>query len=191
MRVVAVTGGIASGKSTVLGILAEKSFPVIDADKLVAEIYASGEISEFLQREFGSSEKEKIAAAAFSSRGKMKKLESVIHPVVEKKVAEKLSELREQHAEIVFIEVPVFFESEPKTSFDAIVTVYCSREKQEERLVARGVSESEAIKRINVQIPIEVKAEKADFVLDNSGSLEKTRKEAERLIEWLEGKNGC
>jgi len=190
MLVIAVTGGIASGKSTVLSALAKRGFPVIDSDGVVAEIYSKGLAKSELEKEFGSSDKKEIALIAFSSREKMRALESILHPRVEEIVGKKVAELEEKNSRAVFIEVPVFFESMPKTHFDAVAVIYCPEEIQRARLKKRGFSLDEIIKRIKLQKPIEGKKEKADFVVENSSSPESLETEIEKLVEWARGLNG-
>ncbi len=189
MLVIAVTGGIASGKSTALKILKRKGYNVIDSDKIVSGIYAQHNAVKKIAKVFGSSNKKEIAKKAFSSRHKMKLLESIIHPIVEKKIERMLAVLKKRNAGIVFIEVPVFFESKPKTKFNAVVVVYCPEELQKERLKKMGFSHNEIIKRIKCQKPIEEKKQKADFVVNNCSSIGSLEKEIDRMIEWLRGMN--
>lgn len=193
--VVGLTGGICSGKSTVANILTEMGIPVLDADRVVHQVYRPGtHVYEKLVARFGKEivdgngeiDRKKLGAIVFSDPEARAFLENATHPLVEGRMREFVARCRDSKRPLCVIEAALIFEKKKGKLFDKIVTVYCDRETQISRLVKRdGISREEAEKKINSQMPLDEKAKLADHVIDNSGSLEETRRQVEELVALL------
>jgi dephospho-CoA kinase len=186
MIVAGMTGGIASGKSTVAEMFARNGARVIDADRIAREAVRKGtpayadiiaHFGETILQEDGEIDRSSLAMIIFHDETERKVLERIVHPRVKKETARRLEQIRQQdpHA-VVILDVPLLFESGMVQDLNDIIVVYVPQAVQIQRLMARdGSSEAEALARIRSQMPIEKKRALADRVIDNSGSLENTR----------------
>lgn len=188
MKWIGLTGGIASGKSTVAGMLREMGAPVIDADKLAHQalhFYAEQLATEFgeeILNPDGHVNRKKLGAKIFSSPESKKKLEDLIHPFVRKEVKKKRKEWADQGHSFAIYDVPLLFEKNLEDQFDQVVLVYAPLELSIKRLMKRNnLSHKEAILRLSNQMDIEEKKHKADVVIDNQGSLDQL---SEKVIAW-------
>lgn len=191
-----VTGGIASGKSTVADILEQYGAPVIDFDDLARLVVEPGtpalrEISEYfgeqILRPDGALDRKKLSKIVFADPLKRKKLESITHPLVFEEFYKQVAEIdHNQNAEVIQAVVPLLFELDLQSMFDKVLVVYVKPQEQIQRLTARDkISEQEAARILKAQLPIDEKAKNADFVIDNSGSLAETKERVERLWPLL------
>lgn len=197
MLVVGLTGGIASGKSTVSRMFVEAGIPVICADELArraVKVGSSGlaEIRCVFGDEVfdsqGELDRAAMARVVFHHADRRQLLESIIHPRVAEEKDRRLQELERQGHSVAIVDVPLLFETGWDRSVDMVIVVTVSRETQLERLRARdGMSQEEAQSRLAAQMPIDEKAERADRVVENSGSVEHTREQVEALVKELEG----
>lgn len=195
MITVGLTGGIASGKTTVSAMFRELGIPVICADELAHDAVKTGspalrEIREVFGDEvfdqYGELDRLKLGSRVFGNPLLKKQLEQIIHPAVALKKQELLDYYVRQGHPIVVIDVPLLFEAEWDKAVDVILVVYVSRDLQAERLVQRnGLSAEEAQARLNSQWSIEDKKDKAHMVIDNSGSIEETRIRFKQVIDEL------
>lgn len=188
---VGLTGGIASGKSTVRELLAGLGCHTIDADKLVAELYEPGRsghaaliagYGEEILREDRTIDRAKLANIAFSDPAEAKKLNALIHPIV---IAETEARLARVEEGIVVVEATLMIESGGRHRYDRIVIVDVDPDVQIERGVARGLTREEVLRRIANQIPREERLRYADYVVDNSGDREHLERETKRVYESL------
>jgi dephospho-CoA kinase len=196
MLVVGLTGGIASGKSTVDEIFRESGIPVVCADNLAREAVTRGSPAlEEIRRRFGDEfldetgnlNRTAIAQLVFQDAEKRKALESIIHPVVLEKQLSTLEELSRQGHAIAIVDVPLLYENELQDLFDLVLVVYVPAHVQESRLVERDKMTSDEIRdRLDAQMNIEVKKGMADVIVDNTGSVEQTRAQVLRIIKQLE-----
>jgi dephospho-CoA kinase len=195
MLIVGLTGGIASGKSTVSKMFEQAGIPVICADELAREVVKPGSrgLAE-IRRIFGPDvldqkgdlDREAMARLVFQDQSKRKVLESIIHPRVEEEQNRILNALEAQGHSIAVVDVPLLYEVEWERFVDLVIVVYAPRNAQEERLRNRdGMSEDDARSRLDAQMPIEDKRRRADRLVDNGKTLEHTRWQVERLIEEL------
>jgi len=192
-----LTGGIASGKSAVSAMLREMGFAVLDADALAHKLIEPGQAAyaEVLQ-EFGPSitdssgriDRSKLGAVVFADRAKLDRLNAIVHPRVAEVVLSQFEIWRRSGVrDAVFVEAALLFESGIHKKLNGLVVVWCKPEQQVERLLARGLSETEARRRIAAQLPVEEKLQQATEKIDCSGSLEETRRQVQALASKLRG----
>lgn len=186
---IALTGSIATGKSSVVAQLASFGFQIIDADKIAHRIL--DEQHQAVADMFGSAlvkeekvDRKALGAMVFSDRTKREKLEALLHPLIYKEI-ERLSEQQDRLKKPYFIDIPLFFEND-RYPIERSLVVYTTEAQQLERLMQRdGYTEEEARQRINSQIPVEEKRKRATYVIDNSGTLTQLEKECERVKEEI------
>jgi dephospho-CoA kinase len=194
MRKIGLTGGIASGKSTVAAMLRELGFDVIFADEISRGLLRSGEeaLHETI-REFGPEilgpdgmlDRKKLAAIVFSVQSKLDKLNAIIHPRVEAEMLRQFGELEREGRSVAFVEAALLVEAGYMKDLDGLVVAWCRPEQQMERLIGRGMTEKEAQARIGAQMPVEEKLKLATYRIDCSGSMEETRRQVGELAERL------
>jgi dephospho-CoA kinase len=195
MKRLGITGGIASGKSAVAEMLRELGFQVIDADRLGHEVMEPGTRAfEEIKREFGEGmigadgriDRGKLGAIVFADAEKLKKLNAIVHPRVEEDMVRQFAEWETSGvADAAFVEAALLVEAGYQKNLDGLVVTWCRPEQQMERLLARGLSEVEARRRIAAQMPAEEKLKFATEKIDCSGSLEETRRQAGELAGRL------
>jgi len=184
---IALTGGIATGKSTVCNILKLYGFSIIDADKIAHEVLEEqkDKIAEIFGKEYIKNKKvdrKSLAKLIFNDKKAKEKLEKLLHPLIKKRI-EKESLKLEKYKVPYIVDIPLFYETK-NYPIKKVVVVYAPKEIQLKRLTQReGYSEEEAIKRIESQIDIEEKKRLADYVIDNSKDLKHLQKEIEKFIE--------
>jgi dephospho-CoA kinase len=200
---VGLTGGIGSGKSSVVIMLREMGVPVIEADDVVRELSRRGEVvydeivkafGREILAESGEIDRARLARTVFGSPEKLARLNGIVHPRVLERTERWVGERRREGARLVVIEAPLLVEAGFHRQLDRLVVVWSRPKQQIERLSAgRGMSREEAEQRIAAQMPVEEKMRLADHVIDNSGSREETRRQVETLVKRLEleaGENG-
>jgi dephospho-CoA kinase len=190
-----LTGGIASGKSTVAAMLAEHGFPVLEADKVShALIEAGGAAYEEVIARFGREildgngriDRARLGAVVFADRQKLDQLNGIIHPRVEGEALKQLLELeRSGWYPAAFVEAALIFEAGLHKQLDGVVVAWCLPEQQLARLIERGMSKAEARQRIAMQMPVAEKLALATEKIDCSGSMEETRRQVDALAAKL------
>lgn len=187
-----VTGGIATGKSTVVRMLQQKGAPVIDFDLLAKKVVEPDKpawkdivayFGEQVLQEDRALDRKKLSELVFRDIEKRKKLESFTHPRIQEEFIRKLNEIvsKDPNA-IVLVDVPLMIELNIQYMFHKLMVVYIPGELQFERLMKRdGISRDEAINRLKAQLPIEEKVGYADYVINNEGALEETQKQVDEL----------
>lgn len=195
MKWIGLTGGIATGKSTVSQVLRDLDYEVVDADLLARKAVEPGSqgLHEVV-RIFGPSvlradgllNRSQLGRLIFSDEKKRDQLEMIIHPKVRQLAQQERSRLELEGHELAFYDVPLLFEKKMENIFDGIVLVYCPVDIQLERLIKReGCTEKEAYQRLASQLPIEQKLTKAQWVISNIGSLAQLRQEVYQCLEKL------
>lgn len=194
MKIIGLTGGIASGKSTASNILEKFGATIIDADVLSRKVVEKGQITlkEITEsfggdilREDGTLDRKKLGKIVFSDKKKLKKLNSIIHPAIHK-LSEELFEIEKAKGiEKVIYDSPLLIEEHLMDRVDEVWLVYVDEKTQLERLIKRdGSSRKEAIDRIGSQLSLEEKKRYADVLINNNGS---TKELEEQLREiWYE-----
>ena len=200
MFLVGLTGGIASGKSTVGDLLENAGARVIDADQVAREVVAPGTKGlALVKAEFGKSvldaegslSRGALAGVVFGDENKRKRLEAILHPLIRERSMKLFQEAR---SEIVVYQVPLLVEASVDYPFDLVVTVEAGARQQIERLVeTRGLSEQQASSRVQAQASEQQRVARADVRIDSSNSLEQLEKDVAALwlqIQQLSAKKG-
>jgi dephospho-CoA kinase len=194
---VGLTGGIASGKSTVCDMLREKGCQVIDADRVAHELIRRGQscydpvIEKFgfaILDSSGEIDRKKLGSIVFEDQSKLEILNSILHPEVIRTILLNLRELENVNSTPrQIVEASLMIESGFHKSFGRLILVTCTPEQQIERLMNRnGLSLAQASQRILLQMPLGEKIRYADDVVDNSGTLKKTQEQVNQLLRNLE-----
>ncbi|WP_155997586.1 dephospho-CoA kinase [Streptococcus ruminantium] len=194
VRVIGVTGGIASGKSTVSAYLRENGYIVIDADAVVHELQAKGgKLYQVLLAEFGEKilsadgniDREKLGQAVFSDSSFRLRLSKLQDRIIRQELLKRRDELK-QKEEIIFMDIPLLYEADYSGEVDEIWLVYVDKAQQLDRLMKRnGFSVQDAEHRLAAQLSLDEKRAKAPVVIDNSGVIEKTLMQVQGLLEGL------
>ena len=189
MKLIGLTGGAGSGKTTVAEMLRELGAAVVDADEAAHAVYEPGtpgfrEVVEAFGDGYvrdGRIDRAKLGDLVFHDAGARKRLNAIVHPRVRDWMAERTVEAFEAGADIVVQDVPLLFENDLQGLFSKTVLVYARPETQVARLVARGVPRPRAEGMLASQMPIDAKKPLADFVIDNDGSRAETRRQVEEV----------
>ena len=191
MRLIGLTGNIASGKSTVARLLADRGAVVIDADVLAREAVRPGTTAldaiadrwgDAVLAPDGTLDRAELRGQVFADRDQLEALNAIVHPEVERMREARIAEARAAGARIVVCDIPLLFEKHLAGQFDAIVLVDAPRPVRLERLVRdRGLHVAEAMDMIAAQMPAELMRARSDHVIDNAGS----RAELERRVEQV------
>ena len=195
--IIGLTGGIATGKSTVAGLLRESGLQVLSADELAHQVIEpGGPAYDAVVREFGpeivkadrSINRKALGRVVFRDPERLRKLESLVHPPVIMAIAAAIDEYRRSGSgEPFVVEVPLLFEAGLDILFDRVLVVSASLEVQRHRLRERdGLSDAEIEKRIASQMPLAEKEARADYVIFNNGNLDDLRRQTVDFLQSLE-----
>ncbi len=193
--VIGLTGGIASGKSTVSSLLIEKGITVIDADVEARLAVEKGEqaydeiIAYFgacILQEDGEIDRSMLGSIIFHDEAKRLKLNSIVHPAVRKRMNTKKDEAIETGEKLVVLDIPLLFESKLTNMADKTLLVYVDEKTQLQRLMKRNqLSDVEALARIQSQMPLKDKLELADAFINNNGTIEETEDQLNEILhKW-------
>lgn len=191
--IIGLTGSIASGKSTVANMLRERGYPIVDADVIARQVVEPGsplldEISSAFGsrviREDGTLNREELGAIIFGDEERRRQLNELMHPAIRGKMVSEKERYLEQGYQTVIMDIPLLFESKLQSYVQKILVVSISKELQTQRLMDRNnLTAEEAAARIASQLDMKVKEQGADAVIDNSGTLEETENQLERILE--------
>ena len=193
--VIGLTGGIASGKSTISAMFTDMGITVIDADIEARLAVEPGEkayndiVSHFgdeILEEDRTINRPKLGEIIFNNEEKRMRLNSIVHPAVRERMAQKREKAEDADEKAVVLDIPLLFESKLTGLVEKIIVVYVDEQTQLERLMKRnGFSEEEASSRIRSQMPLKDKVGLADAVIDNSGSIEESKQQLMNILsEW-------
>lgn len=191
MRLIGLTGNIASGKTAVADMLAERGAVIVDADVLAREAVAKGSPAldaitarwgpEVLDDE-GNLDRSLLRNIVFQNQEDLDALNEIVHPEVARLRKREIEAAKQRGDKILVCVVPLLFERHLAEEFDAIVLVDAPRSLRLERIVRdRGIDETEAMKMIAAQMPADLKRARADYVIENAGSLEELEEEVDRV----------
>lgn len=191
--ILGLTGGIGTGKSTVVNMLKEKGIPVVDTDLISREVIEYPEIIEKIKLEISNEvfdfnnklDRKKMSEIVFENQEKLKKLNEIMHPEILKKMWDEVEELKKNY-KIIVVDVPLLFEINMEKEVDKILLIYASKEIQLKRIMERdGRTREEAVKIISSQMPLYKKREKSDYIIQNNDSLEKLEKNLDKIVQKL------
>ena len=197
MKLIGLTGGVGSGKSTVAGILRDLGADIVDADEASHAVYAPGTPGfDAVVREFGPEyvrggqiDRERLGRLVFEDGDARGRLNAIVHPLVRDWMAERTRQVAERGAEVVIQDVPLLYENGLEDLCSSVVLVYVPEDVQLERLVeGRGLDEDRARAMIAAQMPIDEKRRRAHHVIDNSGTREETRRQVEEMWAQITGR---
>ncbi|WHY37549.1 dephospho-CoA kinase [Bacillus velezensis] len=190
--VIGLTGGIASGKSTVARMLIDKKITVIDADAIAKQAVetgmpAYGQIVEAFGKDIllenGDIDRKKLGSIVFTDEQKRLKLNQIVHPAVRAEMLKQRDEAVARKEQFVVLDIPLLYESGLDYLVGKVLVVTVPADIQLKRLIERNsLTEEEAMSRITSQMPLTDKTKKADAVIDNSGSLEYTKHQLEEVL---------
>lgn len=192
MKIVGLTGGISSGKSTVSSYLKQLNIPVIDADEVarkVVEPNSQGAIE--IRKAFGSDvfeedgslNRQKLGALIFSNTENRQKLDDLLQPLIKIMILEEIEEYRQKGENMIVLDLPLLFEKNYEKLCEEIIVVYVPKELQLERLMKRNqYTKQEALSRIDSQLSIEEKRKRATVLFDNQGTIQQLYYQVE---QWL------
>jgi dephospho-CoA kinase len=197
IRRIALTGGIATGKSHVAAKIKEAGVPIVDADVLSREVVAPGtpglaavrkRFGPDAVRRDGTMDRVRIAQVVFKDKRARLDLEAIIHPAVQRAIDDFFAQLPKR-TPFAVADIPLLFETKREGQFQSVVVVACPREMQLMRLMERSkLSKEDAERRLAAQLPIDQKVKKATHVIRTEGTFEETDAQVEDLIKTLSAK---
>lgn len=199
MRLVGLTGGIGSGKSTVTQMFRALGAEVIDADELAREVVRPGQpaLAEIARRfpgtvdAAGQLDRASLAARIFADPAERAALNAIVHPRIQAEVQRRTEALARAGAKVVLYDAALLIENGLHRAMDAVIVVWVPPEVQRERLMARDhLDHATAEERIRAQMPLDEKRALATWVVNNGGGLEETRRQVEQIWRTLRGGAG-
>ncbi|QER41389.1 dephospho-CoA kinase [Thermodesulfobacterium sp. TA1] len=183
MKKIAITGGVATGKTTLLHLIKELGFPIFSCDEVVKSLYLQPEITRKIFGLFKTLDKKEILKKILENEKTRKALEEILHPLVKEELV-KFSKTCEQKGEkAVFVEVPLLFECGWEDMFDEVWVVFCSKKTQEDRIRTKSSYPDLMLKLANLQLPLEEKAKKANRVFSSEKPIEVLREEIKAILK--------
>src|SRR5690625_703243 len=192
-KILGLTGGIASGKSTVSKYFTSLNIPIIDADLVAREVMRAGspavkdireQFGEEVLLENGEINREYLGELVFTYPKKRKQLNEIVQGRIRTEIADQTKALLEKTPPLIILDIPLLYEETYETEVDEVMVVYVEADVQKERLLKRNtdLTEEDALNRILSQIPLAEKAKLADVLIDNNGTIEQT---LAQVRDWL------
>lgn len=198
MKIIGLTGGIGSGKSTVAQLFVEEGFPLIDADVIAREVVAAGqpalqELADVFGADIlepsGELNRQLLAQRAFVDRETTDKLNAITHPRIQQRTQELFDAYREKDVEAVIYDMPLLVDNGLDRAMDWVIVVDVAAEERIRRVVEyRGLDEEDAQRRVKAQIPDGLRLAAADSVIDNNAAIDNLKPQVDQLISdapWL------
>lgn len=191
MKIVGITGGIASGKSTVVSYLKSLGYSILDSDQIAHQVLKTPRVIEQVRRRFGEKVLEEgqvnrtlLGKLIFSDEQAKLDLNAIVHPEVIQEVQEEINNFT---GDILFVDVPLLYEAKMDTMMDLVVVVYVDFSTQLKRLTSRDhIDEDYALQKINAQMNLGEKAKRADFVVDNTKGLMETYSQVDEILRRIQ-----
>jgi len=198
VQVIGLTGGIATGKSTVSAILKKAGAEIIDADRIAREVVKKGlpayreiveNFGETVLLSNGEINRSVLGDLIFNDPRKKQLLNRIVHPHVRRETNRQLKDMEKSSPDtIAVLDIPLLFEAEMHKDLSEVIVVYAPEHIQVKRLIKRdNISEADAVARVRSQMPIEEKKNRATIVIDNSGTMQDTRKQTLEIFKTLKG----
>lgn len=196
---IGITGGIATGKSTVSNIILEKGYPLIDADKIAREVVTVNrpaylkilqEFGEIILLEDKNIDRNALGKIIFEDENSRIKLNRIVHPYIFESIKLKIDKLSQKN-NIIFLDIPLLFEQydlweKYNINFQEIWLIYVNKDVQINRLIKRdNITEREALSKIDSQMPIDAKKAKSSKIIDNSGDLKYLENQIDKTLSEL------
>lgn len=190
---IAITGGIGTGKSSVSTILRLYGYTIVDADKVAHQVLNNNTssvvelFSESILGEDNQIDRKKLGKIVFGDYVQKKKLEDLLHPKIRNEILSMANQL-ESYSQYYFLDIPLFFEVGGKKTYDVaeVLLIYAPKELQLKRIIARdGISQEDAIKRIEAQMDIEEKKLQSENIIKNTKGLKELQEEIEKFLQKL------
>ncbi|WP_341278705.1 dephospho-CoA kinase [Paenibacillus sp. FSL H8-0537] len=189
---IGLTGGIATGKSTVAHLLVELGALLVDADQVAREVVLPGEpalaavasaFGQAVLHKDGTLDRAALGQIVFNNKAKLGQLEAILHPAIRATMQQRMADYERQHQDtLVVADIPLLYETEQEHLYEGVLVVYVPEHIQLERLMARNnVDEQEARRRIGLQMDMEEKKRRATWVIDNSGTPAQTRQQVQEF----------
>ncbi|KAF8392603.1 hypothetical protein HHK36_022949 [Tetracentron sinense] len=192
MRIVGLTGGIASGKSTVSNLFKANDIPIVDADIVARDVLKKGTggwkrvvaaFGEDILQDNGEVDRAELGQIVFSDPAKRQLLNRLLAPFISSGIFREIMKLWMKGSRVIVLDIPLLFEAKMDRWTKPIIVVWVDSETQLQRLMARdGTSDEQARNRINAQMALDWKRTKADIVIDNSGSLEELNEQFQKVL---------
>lgn len=192
-KVLGLTGGIATGKSTVSRVFEEYHIPIISADEVARQVVEPGSVAlNEIQAQFGqvyvnddgTLNRQLLGTLVFGNSQKLDLLNQIMQPKIRAEIQRQVATLKQSKPKLIVLEIPLLFEQHGNQLVDITMVVKVARQVQLDRLMARNqLSQHEALNRIHSQMSLAEKIKRADVVIDNAGTVEQTR---EQVVKWLE-----
>ena len=190
--VIGLTGNYGMGKSFVLSVFKELGAIVLDSDEIVSHLLHDRKVilmikrilGDRVEKQDGTLDKSEIARIIFENSILRDKLEALLHPMVFDRIQNYLKKISRNRG-LIIVEVPLLFEGGYQGRFERTITVFTTQKTALERLTNAGVSRGNALKRLKAQLPIQVKKKNADFLIDNNGPKQGTRRQVEGIYTKL------
>lgn len=194
MLIIGLTGNIGCGKSSLSKIFIEKNIDVVDADIVSREIFEDKDLLEIIFEKFGPSIKNKdgslnrrsLGNIVFNDNDKLIELNSLTHPRLREKIFNKIKEIENNNKPMVVLDGALLVETGYLDTIDKLLVVKCKQDIQIQRIMDRdNCTKDEALSRINSQMSQEEKTKYADYIIDNSGSLQDLKNQADKFISYI------
>lgn len=193
-KVLGLTGGIASGKSTVSNYFKSLNIPVIDADEIAREVMKAGQpvVSEIVEtfgpdvlHESGEIDRKRLGTIIFETAKQRKELDRLVQPKIRAAITKEINRFIQQNEPLIVVDIPLLYEEAYEEMVDEVMVINVDSMIQKERLIKRepNLTEAEAYNRIMAQMPLPEKAARADIVIDNNQTVQNTLNQVKR---WLE-----
>jgi dephospho-CoA kinase len=194
MKLCGLTGGVGMGKSTAARFFQERGAQIVDTDELARELVQPGQAAlAEIQDVFGPKmispdgrlRRDELARTVFADSAERRKLEAILHPRIRERWLARIESWRKEDQKLAVVVIPLLFETRAESHFDRVICVACSADAQRDRLLARGWSDEQIRQRIDVQMPVDVKIARADFVVWTDGAPEAHAQQVESILSKI------